>query len=88
MRLDSITPGSLITIRLDNSDDTEQAVFVGITGDGEDRCATLISETMEGGSHHWEAYRMNKRWVYGSSADSLSVVAVVAEGGRSGKESK
>lgn len=82
-RLDTITPGSIVTLRfggsrsLGNDAWEEQFRFVGIEGEGDERNATfedVNATTPSRGT--WSAYRYNKRWAYGTSAEPLSLVSV------------
>lgn len=58
----------------------EDATFLRIEGKGHDRHAVFESaDLLHGGSYEWEAYRYNKRWVYGTGADRLSLVDVITE---------
>lgn len=57
----------------------EQVQFLRIEGSGEDRRAVFRSRTSRGAaveSFDWEAYRFEGRWVYGTSAEPLRVVAL------------
>lgn len=86
-RIDKLTVGDIVTLRFYKNASTvmysdaprvedEKAVFVGIVGEGEERHAEFISSTSNGGFFRWAAYRMNKSWRYGSSAERLSVVEI------------
>lgn len=78
MRIDSLTPGSFVTLRFNGATDhTEQATFVRVKGEKQDRRAVFYSVGRNGG-YEWEAYRFNGGWAYGSSAERLSLVNVVA----------
>lgn len=52
-----------------------RAEFIGITGSGTERRATFKSWRADGIEYVWDAYRYQGRWVCGSSADRLSVIA-------------
>ncbi len=53
----------------------EDDVFVGFSGEGEDRRATFRNE--DGST--WDAYRFNNRWCVGSSADGAKLYAPIKE---------
>ena len=57
----------------------EEHIFRGVSGEGDDRRALFWSAT---GHYDWEAYRYRGHWAYGTSADRLSLVAVVPDGER------
>lgn len=59
--------------RLGNSPYEDDLYFQGVTGEGEDRRATL-SETVDG-KDSFEIYIFNKRWSYGTSAERISVLS-------------
>lgn len=56
----------------------DEAVFVGVVGEGDDRRARFLSTDSEGGAYEWEAYRYGGRWAWGTSADRLRVLEVIA----------
>ncbi len=76
-RIDTLTVGT--KVRLDfGGDYEEEATFMGITGTGDDRRATF--ESVDEDRHDvytWQAYRYNRRWAFGTSAQTLSLVKVV-----------
>jgi hypothetical protein len=85
IRMDKLEVGQIVTLAFHKSASTtmekggrvdyEEAVFMGIVGEGEDRHAEFIS----GDARHmyrWAAYRFQGRWAFGSSAERLSVVDV------------
>lgn len=79
-RIDSLKPGTKVTLRFmrefqGTGSYDEDAIFEGITGTGDDRLATFSST----GDFSWSAYRFNGRWAYGSSAETLRLVAIHGE---------
>lgn len=83
MQIDRLIPFTMVVLRYDNHREpyTEQATFIGVEGEGEDREATFHSPVETGPTaskdvYEWKAYRYKNRWVYGSSCDRLSVVGV------------
>jgi hypothetical protein len=69
----------LTKVALDfNGQYTEDAVFIGLHGEGDDREAQFLSVGRTGRTYDWSAYRYNNRWVYGSSGERLRVVAIIA----------
>lgn len=74
-RIDSFKPGETVTLRFRGQTEVVQtAVFVEHKGEGDDRKAVFqgLGDDAEFGP--WEAYRYKNTWVYGSSAERLSVV--------------
>lgn len=71
-RIDSLVSGEEVVLRfhgsraLGNAGYDDKVIFERIEGEGEDRRAIFDS---------FEAYRFNKRWVYGMSAERLSIVS-------------
>lgn len=84
VRIDSLEPGAKVRLKFCgsgwNAEHDEDAVFVGVTGEGNDRRATFRSldqRTYEDRvEYEWDAYRYNGRWAYGSSAETLRLLAV------------
>lgn len=78
-RIDNLNPGELVTLRfhgsrsLGNDAYDEQFKFVGIEGVGDDRRAGFTDAHSDLDSTAWQAYRFRGRWVYGSSAEKLSI---------------
>jgi hypothetical protein len=76
-RIDSLRRGEEVMLRYAESRGRsydEVAVFVSMTGEGENRRATFHSRYSDGTLYEWEAYRHETRgWVHGSSADRLSI---------------
>ena len=74
-RIDNLTRGEAVQLRFDGADGTEHAVFVGVEGEGEDRRASFVQvlNRDQGTLFMWDAYRFNRRWVYGTSAQRLSL---------------
>lgn len=76
-RISNLKPGQTVTLLfrgskvLGNAPYSDEVIFQGITGTGEDQRATFLDEN---GENPWEAYRYEGRWSYGSSAERLSVV--------------
>lgn len=72
-RIDNLKTGQEVTLKL-YSDSThfeeEQHEFVKIAGAGEKRTAAFIDCKT---GQVWEVYRFKGRWVYGSSADRVSL---------------
>lgn len=61
---------------LGNATYVEAAIFVRLTGDGEEARATFRSPgTYPGETYEWEAYRFEGRWAYGTGADALTLVS-------------
>lgn len=88
MRFDNLTPGSVIEIQTfygAQPHEVETAAFLGIYGEGDGRnakLATVSKHPKSDGTHpiiEWEIYRYNGRWAYGTSADRISLVRVIAE---------
>lgn len=77
-RLDNLKPGSFIV--LDFAGRYERpAIFIGITGEGDDRDANFVSPDFDGrDTYSWSAYRYNGHWAFGSSAERLRLVEVLA----------
>lgn len=76
MQIAKLTPGAKVVLDFAGKY-TEEAEFVRLTGEGEDRTATFRSKSHRDGSEYdWDAYRVNNRWVFGSSAQRLSLVAI------------
>jgi len=85
-RIDSLEPETKVRLKFcaefqgKDSAYEEDAVFVGVTGEGNDRRATFRSldqRTYEDRvEYEWDAYRYNGRWAYGSSAETLRLLAV------------
>lgn len=83
-RIDSLTPGTKVRLKFcaefqgrDRAYE-EDAVFVGVTGTGDERRATFRSQDRADRTYDWDAYRFNGRWAYGSSAETLRLVGVHA----------
>lgn len=76
-RIDTLKAGS--TVELVFRYGVERAVFLGITGTGDDRRARFLQLNVDGEPYEWEAYRYNGRWAYGTSADRLTLYAVLCE---------
>jgi hypothetical protein len=86
-RIDSLKPGTPVRLKFcaefQGKDQAyeEDAVFVALTGEGNDRRATFGSpdQRVPGEDrvwYQWDAYRYKGRWVYGSSAETLRLVEV------------
>ena len=80
-RIDSPKPDTQVTLKFcaemqgRGAEYVETAVFKGVTGEGDERRATF--ESMDGSRvYEWDAYRFNGHWAYGSSAETLRLVAV------------
>lgn len=74
-RFDSLKPETRVTIEFARNfqfggPEHEDATFVKIEGEGDDRRMTLRQD----GMGEWEAYRYNGRWAYGSSAETLRLI--------------
>ena len=76
-RMDSMIVGCAYELSFPNGD-VEPVLFAGITGTGEDRNANFVSLDAHGEPYKWAAYRAGGRWVYGSSAERLTVSGVAA----------
>jgi len=70
-----LTPGQDVTLKFTtrNGFYTEDNRFVGLT-DGGERATFTTHAADEGTPYNWDAYRFQGRWVYGSSAQRLSLV--------------
>jgi hypothetical protein len=80
-RIDTLKQGVTVTLFFDstygNQKREEDAVFLGIEGDGDDRHAKFLTLKENGDpDYDWEAYRFEGHWAYGSSAERLVLVAV------------
>lgn len=71
-RIDSMAPGCAYELTFANGD-VEHVLFIGITGAGPYREAWFVSLDVAGEPYKWAAYRHAGRWVYGSSAERVSV---------------
>lgn len=83
-RIDKLEKGTFVTLDF-NDRYQEDAVFLGIVGEGDDRRARFAQA---GASHaasangcyrmtEWEAYRYNGGWAFGTSAERLRLVGVM-----------
>lgn len=86
-RIDSLKPGTEVTIRYMREFQfggplDENLFFHGILGEGEDRRAVFSDRADLDASwkSSWEAYRYKGRWAYGSSAETLRLLAVHENG--------
>lgn len=82
-RIDSLKPGTQVTVRFMREyqfggPDDEKFFFHGILGEGDDRRAVFgpTASLDQNYRDSWEAYRFNGRWAYGSSAETLRLVAI------------
>lgn len=79
-RIDSLTAGDTVRLQFDgsmgNETYTETMIFVGIKGEGEKRRAIFTDEYQH--DAEWEAYRYNGHWAYGTGADRLRLLEVIA----------
>lgn len=79
-RIDKLEPGAHVrlyfTSTYGNQEREEDAVFVGITGDGDDREATFRQPDSDSEPFEWQSYRYDGYWAYGSSAERLVLVEV------------
>lgn len=83
-RIDSLKPNSRITLQFNgrggNRTRREPALFLGVTGTGDDRRAKFRSfDDYNFRTYEWEAYRFEGFWAYGSSADRLQLISVDGE---------
>lgn len=69
-RIDTLVIGQVVTLNFADRY-TQNLVFGGIKGDGDDRRAKFIGVYVEGNAYDFEAYRVNGRWCFGSSAERL-----------------
>lgn len=76
IRIDSIPSLSVVVIALGRKDASEEALFMGVTGESDERQANFVSRNYVGDPYQWSAYRMNGRWCYGSSGDPLRILSV------------
>ena len=72
MRIDNLKPGQNVILGFVGS--AERSMFLEISGEGESRTAKFVSIDGSGAFYTWEAYRYNKRWAYGTSAQRLSLL--------------
>lgn len=76
-RIDTLHPLTKVVLRF-GPRDMQEAVFVGMNGEGDDRKAVFMSVNREGYPFEWEAHRANNRWCYGSNGGALAVEEVLA----------
>lgn len=76
-RIDSLKPNTPVLLKFAHS--TEEATFLALIGEGDERRARFIHRDETIGLFEWEAYRFQGRWVYGTSAQRLSLVAILEE---------
>jgi hypothetical protein len=80
-RIDSLKPETPVRLKFcaelqgPGSEYEEDAVFVRLEGTGETRHAVFRTKGLFS-DYEWEAYRFKGRWAYGSSAETLRLVAV------------
>jgi len=86
MKIDNLKPCTLVELEFSNQwslsekePSTEHAVFVGMSGSGDERLAEFISPTNSDQMFTWSAYRYKGRWVYGSGAAPVRLVNVIRE---------
>ena len=61
--------------QLGNEPYSEDAVYIGRSGDGEDARITFETRAPQPvGTYRWEAYRFEGHWVYGTSAEELRLL--------------
>lgn len=78
MRIDDLTGGEQVLLGF-KDDVSEPAMFVRHEGEGEDREAVFSQQhEVTGEDFEWKAYRYQGRWAYGTSADRLRLVRVLA----------
>ncbi len=85
LRFDKLDIGSIIEVELERGGSREptfeHVVFLGVTGEGDDRVAEFVSAHKDGSMYRWGAYRYrtgrSHRWAYGSSAQRISINRVV-----------
>lgn len=81
-RIDKLIPGSFVTLTVyshSGREYDEQALFLGIIGEGDERLARFSSFGDSPRAYTWEAYRYTGRWAFGSSADRISLSEVIFE---------
>ncbi len=84
MRIDNLTIGDIVTLRFhpgagtltDKEPYDESAVFLGMEGTGDDRQAWFAQGMSNKKLYKWSAYRHGGKWVFGSSAERLSLISV------------
>lgn len=80
-RIDSLKAGDKVVLEftgsMGNEGHVETMIFKGITGEGTQRRATFAD--VYDSTSDWEAYRYNGYWAYGTSADRLRLLEVVAD---------
>ena len=74
-RIDSLKPNTPVLLKFFRS--TEEATFLAIVGEGDERRARFVQHDDAIGLFEWEAYRFQGRWAYGTSAERLSLVAIL-----------
>lgn len=75
-KLDQLEPGDFVLLAF-AAENEERAVFLKMTGEGDDRRATFLQFRNDGSYYEWDAYRYSGRWAYGSSADVLRLLEVL-----------
>jgi hypothetical protein len=74
-RIDLLPPNTEVVLKFHgsfgNESFTQNAIFLGIEGTGDELLARFRSPDSRGNT--WEAYRFNGRWAYGTGADRLSL---------------
>jgi hypothetical protein len=81
-RIDNLPVGAAVLLQFgtDRFHYQAAALFLGVTGKGDDRLARFAQVNVSDEParvYEWEAYRYLGGWVYGSSADRLRLVAVL-----------
>lgn len=81
-RIDKLEPGQRVRLLFTGSFNgrpyEENAIFLGISGEGDDREATF-QQDHDGQPFKWDAYRYDGGWAYGSSAERLRLLEVLAD---------
>ena len=74
-RIDSLKPNTPVLLKF--REGTEEATFLALIGEGDERRARFIQHDDAVGLYEWEAYRFRGRWAYGTSADTLRLVEIL-----------
>lgn len=76
-RLDDIANGTIVTLDMVGTS-VDNYLVKARDGQGDNRTITLTAKSPTGGCYDFDIYRYNGRWAYGSSAQAVKVVDVVA----------
>ncbi len=81
-QIKSLKPGQQLILTFKNASNKviseEEATFVSYAKNGDEQTATFSQvNPTTGKTYEWDAYRFQNRWVYGSSAEPLSIKELV-----------